>query len=171
MCLTMNRGKPNIFLGCVIAPLAAPLMMLLIIMVTGEDLRGPSYEYEFKDAQEMFGIIGMFLVLGAPIAYAIMAVAGLPFYFITKKLGFISFWSITLGSAFVAILPILLMSAPNGLILYNDPEKSSFLFYSAFALCGYVVGLVFWFVSGLHKQSAHNNQLNQDAPKSGAPVS
>ena len=101
----------------------------------------------------------MFLVLGAPIAYAITIVAGLPLYFIVKKLNLISFWSITFGSAFVAILPILVMSAPNSFILYTEPEKSSFLFYLAFALCGYVVGLVFWFVSGLHKQSAHNKPL------------
>ena len=155
----MNRKIPDLFLGCVVAPLAAPLMMLLIILVVGEDLRGPSYKYGFNDAKEMFGIVGMFLVLGAPIAYAITMVAGLPFYFITKKLGLISFWSITFDSAFVAILPILVMSAQNGFVLYKEPEKSSFLFYLAFALCGYVVGLVFWFVSGLHKQPAHNKPL------------
>lgn len=133
--------------------------MLLIILVIGEDLRGPSYRYGFNDAKEMFGIAGMVLILGAPIAYAITMVAGLPFYFITKKLGLINFWSITFGSAFVAILPILIMSAPNGFVLYKEPEKSSFLFYLAFALCGYVVGLVFWFVSGLQKQPTYNKSL------------
>ena len=155
----MNRKIPNLFLGCVVAPLAAPLVMLLTILAVGEDLRGPSYKYGFNDAKEMFGIVGMFLVLGAPIAYAITIMVGLPFYFIVKKLNLINFWSITFGSAFVAILPILVMSAPNSFILYTEPEKSSFLFYLAFALCGYVVGLVFWFVSGLHKQSAHNKPL------------
>lgn len=155
----MNKKVPNVFLGCVVAPLAAPLMMMLIILAVGEDLRGPSYEYGLNDAKEMFGIIGMFLVLGAPIAYAITVVVGLPFYFITQRLGLISFWSITFGAAFVAIFPILLMSARNGFVLYPEPEKSSFLFYSAVALCGYVVGTVFWFVSGFHKQLAHNKPL------------
>jgi hypothetical protein len=155
----MSRKIPSLFLGCVLAPLAAPLMMLLIILVIGEDLRGPSYKYGIHDAQEMFGIVGMFLVLGAPIAYGIMAVVGLPLYYITNKLGLISFWSITFGSAFVAIFPILLMSAPNGFVVYKEPDKSSFLFYLAFALCGFVVGLVFWFVSGLRSQSAHNKPL------------
>lgn len=155
----MNRKIPNLFLGCVVAPLTAPLIMLFTILVVGEDLRGPAYKYGLNDAKEMFGIVGMFLVLGAPIAYAITIVAGLPFYFIIKKLGLINFWSITFGSVFVAILPILVMSAPNGFVLYKEAEKSSFLFYLAFALCGYVVGLVFWFVSGLHKQSAHNKPI------------
>lgn len=155
----MNRKIPDLFLGCAVAPLAAPLMMLLIILVVGEDLRGPAYKYGFNDAKDMFGIVGMVLILGAPIAYAITIVAGLPFYFITKKLGLINFWSITFGSAFLATLPILFMSAPNGFILYKEPEKSSFLFYLAFALCGYVVGLVFWLASGLHKRSAHSNPL------------
>ena len=45
--------------------MAAPLVMLLTILVVGEDLRGPSHKYSFNDAKEMFGIIGMFLVLGA----------------------------------------------------------------------------------------------------------
>ena len=167
----MSRVKPKVFLGCVIAPLVAPLMMLGIILVVGEDLRGPSYVYGLNDAIEIFGIASMFLTLGAPIAYAITGAIGLPLYFIANKLGFINFWSITFGAAFVAILPILVMSAPQGFVLYEDPEKSSLLFYLAFALCGFVVGLVFWFVSGLNKQSAHNKQLNQDAPKDGAPVS
>jgi hypothetical protein len=167
----MNRAKPKVFLGCVIAPLVAPLMMLVIILVVGEDLRGPSYVYGLNDAIEIFGIAGMFLILGAPIAYAITGAIGLPLYFIASKFGFINIWIVTIGAAFVAILPILVLSAPQGFVLYEDPEKSSLLFYFAFALCGFVVGLVFWFVSGLNKLSAHNNQLNKDAPQSGAPVS
>lgn len=157
----MSGDKPRIFLGCAIAPLTAPLMMLLIILIVGEDLRGPSYKYGLNDAQELLGIIGMFIVLGAPIAYAVMVVVGLPFYFLAKKLGFINIWSVTIGSAFVAIFPILLMSAPNGFLLYTEPDKSSFLFYSAFALCGYVSGFVFWFVSRLHKQLVYPDGQSQ----------
>ncbi len=149
----MSRKIPNLFLGCALAPLAAPLTMLLIVLVVGEDLRGPSYNYGIQDAQEMFGIVGLFLALGAPIAYVITAVAGLPIYFVINKLGFVNFWSVTFGAAFVAILPILLLSAPNGFLLYKEPDKSSFLLYSAFAVCGYVTGLVFWMVSGLHARS------------------
>jgi hypothetical protein len=159
----MDIEKPNILLGCVIAPLAAPVMILLIILVTGEDLRGSSYEYGLNDVQEMFGVAGMFLTLGAPIAYAVMVLVGLPLYFITRKLGFINFWSITFGSAFVAIFPILLISAQRGFVLYENPNKSTLLFYLAFALCGYVVGLLFWFVSGLYKLPANNKSLKKDA--------
>ena len=152
MCKKMNTEKPNILLGCVLAPLAAPLMMLLITLLAADDLRGPSYKYNFNDIKEIFGFVGVFLVLGAPIAYAITIVVGLPFYLIIKKLNYINFWSITLGSAFVAIFPILLMSVKKGFTLYDDPEESSLLFYLAFALCGYAVGLTFWYVSGLYKR-------------------
>jgi len=146
-------------------------MMLLIIMVVGEDLREPSYEYSLEDAIEMLGIVGLFLVLGAPIAYAITVFFGLPLYFISNRLGLINLWSVTFGAAFASVLPILLMSVQRGFVLYDDPGKSSLFFYLAFALCGFVVGLVFWFVSGLYKEAAHNNRLSKDAPKSGAPVS
>ena len=144
--------------------------MLVIILVFGEDLRGPSYVFGLNDVIEIFGIAGMFLVLGAPIAYTVTVVIGLPIYLIASRFGVINFWSVLLGAVFVAILPILVISAPQGFVLYKDPEKSSLLFYSALTLCGLVVGLVFWFVSGLNRL-AHNNQLNQDAPKNGAPVS
>jgi len=157
----MNTKTPRLLLGCIVAPLAAPLVLLLIIMVSGEDLRGPSYEYGFNDFMEIFGLAGMFLVLGAPIAYVIALVIGLPFYFITERINYINFWSITFGSAFVSIVPILIMSAPNGFVLYEDPEKSSILFYLAISACGYVVGMVFWFISGLHEHTAHNKSLNQ----------
>ena len=134
-------------------------MMLLLILAVGEDLRGPSYDFGLNDVIEMFGIAGVSLVVGAPIAYAITVAIGLPFYFIANRLGLINFWSVTFGAAFVAVLPILLMSAQYNFVLYKDPEKSSMLFYLVFALCGFVVGLVFWFVSGLYRQSSHNNVL------------
>ena len=139
--------------------------MLLIIVVVGEDLRGASYEYGLSDLLEMVGVAGMFLVLGAPIAYAIAVVLGLPLFFITKKLEFINVWSVTFGAAFVAILPVLLLSANKGFVLYSDPEKGSLLFYLAFALCGFIVGLLFWFISGLYKQSAHNQSLKRGPRK------
>ena len=126
--------------------------MLVIIMMVGEDLRGSAYQYGFHDAVELLGVIGLSLIVGGPIAYGIMIAIGLPFYFIARKLGLLNLWSITFGAAVVAIFPLLLMSASNGFVLYKEPEKSSFLLYLAVALCGYVVGLVFWYVSGLHKQ-------------------
>ena len=159
MCKKMNNEKPNILLGCVLAPLAAPLMMLLITLFAGNDLRGSSYDYGSNDIQEIIGIAGMYLVIGAPLAYAITIVFGLPFYLIIKKRSYINFWSITLGSAFVAIFPLLLISAKNGFTLYDDSEKNSLLLYLAFALCGYAVGLTFWYVSGLYKQITHNPTL------------
>ncbi len=155
-------------MGCVIAPLVAPLVMLLIMLLTGEDLRGPSYRYGLHDVKEVFGIAGMFLILGAPIAWGVMVILGLPAYFLAQKLGFINFWSVTFGSAFVSILPWLVMYASNGFVIYEDPEKSSFLFYLAFAFIGYMVGLVFWFVGGVYKHSAHNNRLKHDAQKTRA---
>jgi hypothetical protein len=144
-------SKPKMVLGCLVAPLIAPLVMLLIILVVGEDLRGPSYKYGLKDVLDVLGIAGMFVVLGAPIAYAVMVVLGLPFYYLARKLGVVNFWTITFGAAFVAVLPVLSLSAPNGFILYDEPEKSSLLFYLGLALCGYATGLAFWFVGGFHR--------------------
>ena len=125
--------------------------MLVIILLIGADLRGETYPAGLINMKELFGIVGMFLVLGAPIAYAVMLVFGLPVFYLTRRFTRINFWSITLGAAFVAVIPVLLFAAPNFLSLYADAEKSSLLFYLAFAVCGYSVGLVFWFVSGLHK--------------------
>ena len=136
--------------------------MLLIILAMGEDLRGPAYEYGFDDLIELFGIAGTFLILGAPIAYLVTAVFGLPCYLIARKLGYINFWSVSFGSAFVAVLPLLLVAARNGLVINAEPGRTSCLVYLAFALTGYFVGTVFWFVSGLYEQSAHKKQRNSE---------
>lgn len=155
----MDRTKPNVVLGCAVAPLAAPLAMLFIILLGGEDVRGPAYKYDLSDAKEMFGMAAVFLLFGAPIAYAITAVVGLPLYYVAKKLGCVSSPSITFGAALAAVLPFLLMSAPNGFVVYEEPGKSSLMFYLAFAICGFVVGLVFWFVSGHHRKPAPSKPL------------
>jgi hypothetical protein len=156
----MERDKPNFILGCFIAPLAAPLIIALIIIFSGVDWRDPSYKYNygFKDAVGLLYIVGYYVFIGAPFAYAVTLVVGLPFYFVTEKYGYINFWSITFGAAFVAIFPCLLLSAPKNFFLYDDPIISSFLFYLSFAISGYVVGLVFWFVSGLHRFSAYKKR-------------
>ena len=150
----MKTETPQFTTACMVAPLIAPLAGLLIIMVVGEDLRGPAYQVGAYNVAELFGVAGMFVVLGAPIAYAVMFAFGLPLYFLARKFDSINFWSVTFGSAFVAVIPILLLFAQKGLVVYEDPAKSSLLFYLAFAIIGYLVGLVFWFVSGLYRQSA-----------------
>lgn len=149
--------EPRLVVACMIAPLVAPLVLLLIILAIGWNARGPSYQYSLNTAHEMLGIIGLFLGIGAPIAYAVTLVLGLPLYFLFKKLRLINFWSITFGAAFVAVLPIALLSLSADAPVNEAPRASIFWFYSAFAVCGYAVGTVFWLVSGLNKSSAHGH--------------
>jgi hypothetical protein len=55
------------------------------------------------------------------------------------------------------------MSAPNGFVIYPEPEKSSFFFLfgcCTLRLCSWAV---FWSVSGFHEQLAHNKPLEADA--------
>ena len=149
----MGKKSEGLVVACMVAPLAAPLVMFLIVLAVGADLRGPSYRHGVGDAYEMLGIIGLFLALGAPIAYAVTLVFGLPLYFLVKKLGLINFWSITFGAAFVAVLPIALLTVPAGTPVDGEPRANVPGFYLAFAVCGYVVGIVFWFMSGLRRRS------------------
>lgn len=150
----MTTSKKRFVFGCIVSPLVAPLMALIIILLVGEDVRGESYKFEYTldVLVELLSIAGMFLVLGAPIAYAVTIFLGLPFYFLAKRLGIINFWTVTTGSAFVAVLPLLVISAGIGFDLYNDAAKSSLAFYVAIALIGYSVGLTFWFASGLYER-------------------
>ena len=143
-------------------------MLLFIVMFFGEDLRGPSYEYGINDYLELFGLAGMLLVIGGPIAYAVMVIIGLPLYLIAKKLGYINYWSVTFGASFASVFPFLVAFANKGFVVYQNPDKSSILFYLTFATVGYAVGVVFWFISGLYNLSAHNQPLKNDAGKSGA---
>ena len=124
-------------------------MALVETMYASESIDGNSYSM-FSSArafEEMVGIAGLYLALGAPIAYAIVLLIGLPIYLVFKHKGLINFWSVTIGGALVAIAPLLIMTANRGFILYTDPEKSSIAFYLAIAACGYAVSLVFWVIA------------------------
>ncbi|VAW29010.1 hypothetical protein MNBD_BACTEROID06-1046 [hydrothermal vent metagenome] len=163
------KQKYRFALACTVAPLFAPIIAALILIIPGVNFEYFSYEYFSKDVKESLGIIGLFLVFGVPIAYAIMLGVGLPFYIALKKAGYVNFWSVTFGSAFVSVLPILFATADKWFVVYNEKEGSSILFYLAFLFIGYSVGLIFWFVSGLNRNSTHNKSLNQIGAKDAPP--
>jgi hypothetical protein len=156
--------KRRLFAGCFIAPLVAPLILLIVILISGEDLRGPSYHLTFGDIPEILGIALMFVVLGAPIAYLVMALVGLPLYALVKKVNAISFLSVTLGGAFTAMVPIFLMSAPTNFVLYPNGENSAPLLYLTFAACGFCVGVVFWLITARH-EATHNKAFHSDGSR------
>ena len=148
----ISNNKPNILLGFLVAPLVAPIIIFFIFMVAGENSLESFFELGTEGTEALLAVAVIFIGIGSLIAYAITLLLGLPSYLLFNKLNFINYWSVTFGSAFLAILPILIYSANNNFILYNDPEKSSLLFYLSFAFAGYVVGIVFWITSALYKQ-------------------
>ena len=144
------------------SPLVGPLCLFFIVVIAGEDLRGPPFIYDISELFELFGIAGLFLVFGAPLAYVITLLIGIPVYLVATKLSHVNFWPITIGAAFIAIFPVLVATISEGFSLYGDPNKSSIPVYLSLAISGYLVGVVFWFISGLYSQAAHNKRMQTD---------
>lgn len=88
------------------------------------------------------------MVLGAPFGYLVAFIFGVPAYLAMKKIGRINFWTVSIGSMFISLLPTLILSTFFG---FNQPsnENDPANLYLAMALSGYIVGVVFWFVSRL----------------------
>lgn len=148
----------------IVAPLVGPLVLSLIVSVF-------SGIYNSTSPADLLGIIFLiflspipFVFFGAPIAWALTIFIALPLYLILKKLNFINYWSITLGGAFVAAVPVIYGIYDD----YTRNRESEFFLYISFIFSGYVVGRFFWSYSGL-KQSTHNKASNRIGAENAPP--
>ncbi|WP_440873977.1 hypothetical protein [Thalassotalea sp. PLHSN55] len=145
----MPDKKINLFLGCAIAPLVNSMVFQLLIIVMGIELA--LGQYGLQDIQNAFGHIGIFLFIGAPIAYIIFLTFGLPTYFLLKKCRLITFASVTLGGAMMNSLPLIIFSMYKNVVHNIAPYNNPLIIYLALIVSGFVVGVVFWFTAGLHR--------------------
>lgn len=117
---------------------------------------------------EIFGILYLFLLFGAPISYLVAGLVGIPLFLLCHKYKLLNIWSISLGGAIASLLPLSIMHLYNG-HMYDDPSKSAADLYLFISACGFIVGMVFWLISGLGNK-AYNNSSNstgaENAPSS-----
>lgn len=161
----MKSEHIRITAGFIIAPLFGPISAVFLIVLFGNS---PNYHFELKSfMNEIFGLLYLFLLFGAPIAYLVTSLIGIPFFMLCHKFNFINFWSIVLGSTGAPLLPLLILHIYNGYI-YEDPSKSAADLYLFMSACGLIVGIAFWFISGLGKK-AYNNSSNLTGAENAPP--
>jgi hypothetical protein len=125
----MTREK----LALWIAPLAVPFAF--VGGISGFDM-----SFGIVDYLETVLFIAVFSL---PIAYLIELFVGIPAYLVFKKLGFINFFTIVLGGAFVASSPLALMWL---LGVYDGEEQKLASTAPLFLFIGAVTGFTFWAV-------------------------
>ena len=133
----------RIILGFALAPLASGLLQGIIMGTFGA------------------------VIFAWVFAYPISLVLGIPAFILFRKKSWLKMWQVTLAGTILGIVGGVLFGLLVGFEGYS--VQSVFKGLVLFGLHGLVVSLTFWFVTLL--RSSSNNQLNQDAPKSGAPVS
>ncbi len=137
-------------LGFIIAPLAPCLVASIAVCFSRGDLAAIP--------------IAMFLY--ALFAYPFSLVFGVPIYLLFSRLGYISMWQVVVAGTILgfisgATLPFIMGVEWKG-AMDSDLISTALLF----AIFGAITAWAFWWVA---LRPRTNNQLNQDAPKSGAP--
>ena len=131
----MDHSNRRLLLAFLLAPLAAPVAYvvgtLAFALFTGRG--SPPSGRAVLDL-----VIGVF-VLGAPTAYAAAFVAGVPAYFVLRKLGLLSRWSLWLGGGAIGAAGAMTLTPwlRGGLFSIDFPWWTG-------ALLGVVTAEVFW---------------------------
>jgi ABC-type spermidine/putrescine transport system permease subunit II len=136
------KAKWRFITALVVAPLCAPLVMFLIISLSADPLRRfivggtPGYS-------DYLGGFEIIMLSGAIVSYTFAVLFGIPLYCMVRRLGPIGFWSLSIGGAAIASVPFVLLGLAEGM----EKMQEHGLIYPALAICGFVVGSVFYLIS------------------------
>lgn len=149
----MTITKRRIILAVFLAPLAAPVSMVLIFC-TDSDINQ-------SNVHELWVI----LLLGVPCAYVVMFFLGLPFLYLVNRINKISFVTVTAGSVMLTLVPWLFLNRPwtiERTLNSQDIFEIGRAFFLA-GVCGFLVGCAFWVISGIGSQRLHNQTMQSDS--------
>ncbi len=119
-------------LGFLLAPLAAPTVFLLVMLVRGTHADGGS-------DQSLFWLFA----LGVMVAYVVTAALGLPLHLLLRRSGCQGCGFYMIGGALIALVPFL-----PGLLSGKELTQSEFLLLVGSVLAvGLITGLLFWWIA------------------------
>lgn len=156
MCI---KFKGKFLLGFLLAPLVAPIVFTVIILIVAK-YSGLGVDTKCSLGNIWYCLDGFIIVfcLGAPIAYIVAILLGLPAYYFFYRKKWINSFNVIIGSGIVAILPLLIAYIPA--LLQNNGEEMGTIVFLTFLLifiCGISVGIVFWLIT--HKET-EDTQIN-----------
>ena len=134
--MTSPPAGRRLLLAFLAAPLAAPVAYVLATLAV--QLLGSGSAPSMQSALDL--VIGVF-VLGAPTAYAAAFLVGVPTYFVLRRLGLVSRWTLWLAGAAIGAAGAATLTPwlRGGLFSIDFPWWTG-------ALLGVVSAEVFWWV-------------------------
>ncbi len=152
----MNFGdvfasKKRLILGAAIAPLSAPVLYVLFVMLFLPD-HTPKQERTWEAALQM---LAFFFI---PTSYIISYFFGAPLIYILKRLKRLSFWPVLLislpfgAAAIIGFLIVILMSSPvnyRDFKGWQDVAQSVSTGAIPGAILGLIIALTFCLISGI----------------------
>ena len=150
---TFSETTRRTILAVIVGPLSIiPAMVLAQTLVFIASPANPPDILEQYKGGIFVSVVGLLYSYGFTLLY------GVPVYLALKKFG-----------KNKAIYVFMASLVPAILFLAMSPEL--WPIYLAMAYFSIVVGFSCWFIAVRSERQGSNNQLNQDAPKSGEPVS
>jgi len=132
--MSSSPSRARLLLAFLIAPLGAPVAYVVGTLVVGLFTRGTAV----SALSVLDLVIGVF-TLGAPCAYVAAIVVGVPVYFLLRRLGLLSRWTVWLAAAAIGAAGAAVL-APY---LRGDLFSIRFPWWVA-ALLGVVSAELFW---------------------------
>jgi hypothetical protein len=133
-----SPSRKRLILAFLVAPLAAPVAY--VVGTLGVELFRRGFAPSARSVLDL--LIGVF-TLGAPSAYFAALVVGVPTYFVLRRLGVLTRWTVWLGGAAIGAAGALVL-APY---LLGELFSIRFPWWTA-ALLGIASAEVFWRVRG-----------------------
>lgn len=120
--------------GFLVAPVMAPF--LFVAVLTFPSILGDVAGF-FENRVAVF-------VIGIPLSHLVALVFGWPLFHLFSRNGLINYWCLSFGGAFVAIVPVILLS-----LFGPEPVKEiigSIEVFLLFGVCGFVAGFTYWLI-------------------------
>jgi uncharacterized membrane protein len=134
-----RKARNRFITSLIVAPLFAPLTMFIILTLYLESIE-KFIPTKTKGWLASFAII---MIDGAFISYVVTVIIGLPLYFIFKRFNLINYWTLSIGGALVASIPVLIGEGTQ--------IKENYTAYTVLAACGFVVGTIFYLINNWKK--------------------
>jgi len=138
----VNREANNyrFWVALVLAPLVAPFLFALTWINPSE------FEFTAEGLKGLVTVIAAFYVVGAPIAYVVTLLAGIPVFRLLKQRDLVGFVPVSIAGMGIAVFLFLFIWVIWTGFSFDSGAKPYFSFLPGVVLGGFGVATTFWLI-------------------------